>query len=71
MRFAPYARDGKRHVGMVEGTRILPVAPLWGEPRSLRQIIDGGSALTARIREYAASVQKSQWLNLDSLELWA
>ena len=42
MRFAAYARDGKRHVGMVEGARILPAAPLSGEPRGLRQIIDGG-----------------------------
>ena len=54
MRFAAYARDGKRDVGIVEGVRILPVAPLWGEPRSLRQIIDRGGALTARIHEYAA-----------------
>ena len=30
MRFAAYARDGKRHVGMVEGARILPAAPLCG-----------------------------------------
>jgi hypothetical protein len=40
---------------MVAGARISPVAPLWGEPRSLSQSIDGGSALTARMREYAAS----------------
>lgn len=38
MRFAACVRDGKRHVGMVEGARILPVASLWEEPRSLGQM---------------------------------
>src|SRR5271167_73695 len=57
MRFAAYARDGKRHIGMVEGARMLHVAAIWGAPARFRQIIDGGRALTARIREYAASVQ--------------